>query len=127
MAVDLNTEEGQKIIHELAKTTDALVENFTPGTMKRWNIDYEKLSAINPVIIMVSISGYGQFGPMAHLPSYDLIGQAMSGIMSVTGQPDGPPCRVGVLIGDTSSGLYGVSDLWRCAGKTAKRRTRATC
>jgi CoA:oxalate CoA-transferase len=107
LAVDLNTKEGSEIIRVLAKDADALVENFTPGTMKRWGIDYETLSKINPGIIMVSISGFGQSGPMSQLPGYDLIAQATSGIMSVTGQPDGPPTRVGVLIGDTSSGAFG--------------------
>ena len=107
LAVDLNTKEGQEIIKELVKNADAIVENFTPGTMKRWGIDYETIREINPGIIMVSVSGYGQSGPMSGLPGYDLIAQAMSGIMSVTGQPDGPPSRVGVLIGDTSSGAFG--------------------
>ena len=107
LAVDLNTKEGQEIIRELAKDADAVVENFTPGTMKRWGIDYETLSLINPGIIMVSVSGYGQTGPMSQTPGYDIIAQAMSGIMSVTGQKDGPPTRVGVLIGDTSSGAFG--------------------
>ena len=106
LAVDLNTEEGQQIIRDLAKDADAIVENFTPGTMKRWNIDYEILSKLNPGIIMASVSGYGQTGPMSNLPGYDLIAQAMSGIMSVTGHPGGPPTRVGVLIGDTSAGAY---------------------
>ncbi|NPV90833.1 MAG: CoA transferase [Firmicutes bacterium] len=121
LAVDLNTREGQEIIQELAKTADALVENFTPGTMKRWNIDYETLSKINPGLVMCSVSGYGQTGPMSQLPGYDIVGQAMSGIMSVTGHPGGPPTRVGVLIGDTSSGAFG------CAGLLAallyKQRT----
>ncbi|MCL5290315.1 MAG: CoA transferase [Firmicutes bacterium] len=107
LAVDLNKPEGQEIIKELAKQSDVLVENFTPGTMKRWGIDYETLSRINPGLIMVSVSGFGQTGPMSHLPGYDIVGQAMSGIMSVTGHPGGPPTRVGVLIGDTSSGAFG--------------------
>ena len=107
LAVDLNTRDGQDIIRKLVKEADAIVENFTPGTMKRWGIDYETLSQINPGIVMVSISGYGQSGPMSHLPGYDLIAQAMSGIMSVTGHPGGPPSRVGVLIGDTSAGAFG--------------------
>ena len=111
LAVDLNTKEGQEIIQKLAKTADALVENFTPGTMKRWNLDYETLSKINPGLVMCSVSGYGQTGPMSSLPGYDLIGQAMSGIMSVTGHPGGPPTRVGVLIGDTSAGAFGCAGL----------------
>jgi crotonobetainyl-CoA:carnitine CoA-transferase CaiB-like acyl-CoA transferase len=111
LAVDLNTPEGQEIIRDLAGKADALVENFTPGTMKRWNIDYETLSKTNPGLVMVSVSGYGQTGPMSRMPGYDIIGQAMSGIMSVTGQPDGPPTRVGVLIGDTSAGAFGCAGL----------------
>ena len=121
LAVDLNTGEGQEIIRELVKEADAIVENFTPGTMKRWGIDYETLSRINPGIIMVSVSGYGQTGPMSGLPGYDLIAQAMSGIMSVTGQPDGPPSRVGVLIGDTSAGAFGCIGL--LAALIYKQRT----
>jgi crotonobetainyl-CoA:carnitine CoA-transferase CaiB-like acyl-CoA transferase len=107
LAVDLNTQEGVEIIKQLVKDADAIVENFTPGTMKRWGIDYETLSKINPGIVMVSVSGFGQTGPMSQLPGYDLISQAMSGIMSVTGHPGGPPTRVGVLIGDTSAGAFG--------------------
>ena len=111
IAVDLHTKEGQEIIKELAKTADVVVENFTPGTMKQWGIDYETLSKINPGIIMASISGFGQSGPLSHLPGYDIIAQAQSGIMSITGHPDGPPTRVGVLIGDISSGYCCVAGL----------------
>jgi crotonobetainyl-CoA:carnitine CoA-transferase CaiB-like acyl-CoA transferase len=107
LAVDLNNPEGTEIIKELIKSADAIVENFVPGTMKRWGIDYEALSRINPGIVMVSVSGYGQTGPMSQMPGYDLIAQALSGIMSVTGHPGGPPTRVGVLIGDTSAGAFG--------------------
>lgn len=107
LAVDLNTGEGQAIIKDLAKNADVVVENFTPGTMRRWGIDYETLSAINPGIVMVSVSGYGQTGPMSHLPGYDLVAQAMSGVMSITGPRNGAPTRVGVLIGDISSGVFG--------------------
>ena len=106
LAVDLNTAEGQQIIRDLVKDADVVVENFTPGTMKRWGLDYETLREINPGIIMASISGYGQSGPMSQLPGYDLVAQAMSGIMSVTGQAGGTPTRVGVLIGDTSAGAF---------------------
>ena len=107
LAVDLNTSAGVEIVKKLVKDADAIVENFTPGTMKRWGLDYETLSQINPGIVMVSISGFGQSGPMSKLPGYDMIAQAMSGIMSVTGPHNGPPTRVGVLIGDTSSGAFG--------------------
>jgi crotonobetainyl-CoA:carnitine CoA-transferase CaiB-like acyl-CoA transferase len=83
-----------------------LVENFRPGTVKRLGIDYERLSAINPRLVYASISGFGQTGPLSHQPSYDIIAQAMSGLMSITGSPDGPPTRVGESIGDIIAGLY---------------------
>ena len=111
IAVDLHTKEGQEIIRELAKTVDVVVENFKPGTMKQWGIDYETLSKINPGIIMASISGFGQSGPLSHLPGYDIIAQAQSGIMGTTGFSDGPPTRVGVLIGDISSGYCCVAGI----------------
>ncbi len=94
------------MIEALIEKSDVLVENFRPGTAKRLGIDYERLSSINPRLVYASISGFGQTGPLSHQPSYDIIAQAMSGLMSITGSPDGPPTRVGELIGDIIAGLY---------------------
>src|SRR5690606_33196789 len=87
--VDLPTEEGQKICLDLLREADVFVENFRPGTMKRFNLDYEAVKAINPAIVYCSISAYGQTGPLAHRPGIDLMVQALSGLMLQTGDPDG--------------------------------------
>jgi CoA:oxalate CoA-transferase len=107
LAVDVSTKEGSDVIKELAKTADAIVQNFKPGTMKKWGLDYETLSKINPGIVMASISAFGQTGPLSNLPGYDIIAQAMSGLMNVNGHPDKPPTRIGVLIGDIGTGAFG--------------------
>lgn len=106
VTLDLKSKEGLRLIEALVDKSDVLVENFRPGTAKRLGIDYERLSAINPRLIYASISGFGQSGPLSHQPSYDIIAQAMSGLMSITGSPDGPPTRVGESIGDIIAGLY---------------------
>jgi CoA:oxalate CoA-transferase len=106
LTLDLKAKQGIELIEALVEKSDVLVENFRPGTAKRLGIDYERLSKINPRLIYASISGFGQTGPMSHQPSYDIIAQAMSGLMSITGSPDGPPTRVGESIGDIIAGLY---------------------
>jgi crotonobetainyl-CoA:carnitine CoA-transferase CaiB-like acyl-CoA transferase len=106
LTVDLKSKKGLALIEALVEKSDVLVENFRPGTVKRLGIDYERLSKINPRLIYASISGFGQTGPLSHQPSYDIIAQAMSGLMSITGAPDGPPTRVGESIGDITAGLY---------------------
>jgi len=107
-AVDLRTSEGQAIARALALRADILVENFRPGTLEGWNLSYESLSAQNPGLVMVRISGYGQTGPYRERPGFGVIGEALGGLRFVTGTPDRPPSRVGVSIGDTLSALYGV-------------------
>jgi len=107
-AIDLRTAEGQAIARELAKRADIVVENFRPGTLEAWNLSYESLAAVNPGLIMVRISGYGQTGPYRERPGFGVIGEAVGGLRYVTGTPDRPPSRVGVSIGDTLSALYGV-------------------
>ncbi len=95
LSIDLNKPEGQELFRKLAAKVDVILENYTPGTMKRWNIDYETIKAVNPKIVYCSISGFGQFGPLSPLPGYDAVIQAMSGMMMSTGFPDGaPPERV---------------------------------
>ena len=107
-AVDLRTSDGQAIARALATRADIVVENFRPGTLEGWNLSYESLAAVNPGLVMVRISGYGQTGPYRERPGFGVIGEAVGGLRHVTGTPDRPPSRVGVSIGDTLSALYGV-------------------
>ena len=107
-AVDLRMLEGQAIARALATRADIVVENFRPGTLEDWNLSYESLAAVNPGLVMVRISGYGQSGPYRERPGFGVIGEAVGGMRYVTGTPDRPPSRVGVSIGDTLSALYGV-------------------
>jgi formyl-CoA transferase len=88
------------------KRCDVLLENFRPGTMERLGLDYEALREVNPRLVYASISGFGQTGPYRKRPGYDIIGQAMGGLMSITGWPDSPPTRAGTAIGDVLSALY---------------------
>ena len=107
VTLDMRTEDGQAILHKLVAEADVLVENFRPGTMARWNSDYERLKAINPRLIMLSISGYGQTGPNASLASYDRVALAFAGFLHITGYPDLPPVRPGTAIADYQTALYG--------------------
>ena len=106
LAVDLKSAEGLLAVRELALTADVLVENFRPGTAERLGLGYEELSKTNPGLIYASISGYGQTGPDSGRAGYDAIAQARSGIMSVTGEADGPPVRVGVSSADLVAGMW---------------------
>lgn len=106
LAVDLKSPEGLAAVRRLAIKADVLVENFRPGTAARLGLGYEELSRQNPGLIYASISGYGQTGPDAQRPGYDAIAQARSGIMSVTGEADGPPVRVGVSSADLVAGMW---------------------
>lgn len=108
LAVDLKAPEGLAAVRRLAEKADVVVENFRPGTAERLGLGYEELSKINPGLIYASISGYGQTGPDSHRPGYDAIAQARSGIMSVTGEHDGPPVRVGVSSSDLIAGTWAV-------------------
>ncbi|MEZ2389530.1 CaiB/BaiF CoA transferase family protein [bacterium RCC_150] len=106
LAVDLKSPEGLDAVRRLALKADVLVENFRPGTAERLGLGYEELSRDNPGLVYASISGYGQTGPDAQRPGYDAIAQARSGIMSVTGESDGPPVRVGVSSADLVAGMW---------------------
>lgn len=108
IVVDFKTQEGLTIIHELAKQGDVLVENFRPGTLARFSLDFESISSINPNLIYCSITGFGQMGPLRDKPGYDFMIQAMGGIMSVTGEPDGEPMKVGVAAADLFAGQNAV-------------------
>ncbi len=106
VAVDIATPEGTALIRELAAKADVLVENYKLGGLKKYGLDYAAIKAVNPSIIYCSITGFGQTGPNAHLPGYDLMAQGYGGIMSLTGAPDGPPMKVGVGIADVMCGMY---------------------
>ncbi|KAL0481955.1 CaiB/baiF CoA-transferase family protein [Acrasis kona] len=106
ITVDIKTEKGQKIIQELAQQSHVFIENFKVDDMKRFNLDFETLSKINSKIVYCSITGYGQDGPNSHLPGYDFVAQALSGLMSITGDKDTPPYKVGVALIDVLTGMY---------------------
>ena len=106
MAMDLTKPEAQAICHELIRQADIVVENFSPGVMKRHNLDWDTLQQINPDLIMCSISCFGQEGPLAHLPGYDWIGQSYAGILDLMGEADGSPVFGGMALGDVSTGTH---------------------
>jgi formyl-CoA transferase/CoA:oxalate CoA-transferase len=107
IVVDLKKPEGRELVLELAAKSDVVVENFRPDVMDRLGIGFEELKARKPDIILCSISGYGSTGPMRDRPSFDLVTQARSGAMSITGEPDGPPTKLGLPMGDLGGGLWG--------------------
>ena len=106
LAIDLKSEEGRRVFYDLVTKSDIVVENFRADVKNRLGLDYETLAAINPRIILASISGFGQDGPYGDRPGVDQIIQGMSGLMSVTGEPGKGPMRVGVAISDTSAGMF---------------------
>jgi crotonobetainyl-CoA:carnitine CoA-transferase CaiB-like acyl-CoA transferase len=106
ITLDLKNAESRKVIADLVRCADVVVENFKPGVTARLGIDYGTLERINPRIVYASISGFGQDGPLSHRPAYDIIAQAMGGIMSINGNPGLPPTRVGESLGDIAAGLY---------------------
>lgn len=106
LAVDIATEGGQTLVRELAKGADILLENFKVGGLARYGLDYASLKAINPRLIGCSVTGFGQDGPYAHRAGYDFMIQAMGGLMSLSGEPDGMPMKTGVAITDVMTGLY---------------------
>ncbi|WP_422447587.1 CaiB/BaiF CoA transferase family protein [Thermoanaerobacterium sp. DL9XJH110] len=106
MTLNLKKKEGVDILKKLVKEADVIVENFRPGTMDKLGIGYDVLKEINPRIIYAACSGFGHTGPYSQRPAYDVIVQGMGGIMSITGQPGGPPTRVGASIGDITAALF---------------------
>ena len=106
VAIDIATPEGQQTIRDLAAQADIVIENFKPGGLKKYGLDYASLKTDLPGLIYCSISGYGQTGPNSHKPGYDLMAQGYGGIMSLTGEPDGEPMKVGVGITDVMCGMY---------------------
>ena len=106
IVLNLRTDEGKEVFRTLAQRADVVTENFRPGTMDRLGLGYKQLSALKPSLIYAAISGFGQTGPYSQRRGFDLVAQGMSGLMSVTGNPGGPPVKVGVPITDLTSGMY---------------------
>lgn len=106
IAVNIAKPEGAALIRKLAERADVVVENFKLGGLKRYGLDYESLAGLNAKLIYCSITGFGQTGPYADLPGYDFVAQAMGGMMSITGDPDGPPTKPGVALADVCTGMY---------------------
>src|SRR5262249_47483260 len=108
IVADFATERGREIVRRLAARSDVLIENFKVGGLQKFGLDYESLKSLNPRLIYCSVTGFGQTGPYAKRPGYDFLIQGMSGIMSITGEPEGSPQKAGVAISDLFTGLYGV-------------------
>jgi len=108
IAINLKSDAGKKVLFALAKDADILIENYRPGVMNKLGVGYEVLSKVNPKLVYVSISGFGQSGPWADRPGFDLMAQAMSGVMSVTGHGDGRPVKAGVPVADIGCALFAV-------------------
>ncbi|WP_084822498.1 CoA transferase [Oceanobacillus sp. E9] len=106
ITIDLKSSNGIKYLKEIIKESDVIVNNFKTGTMERFGLDYQTLSTLNPSIIYASITGFGETGPYKDMPGYDFIIQAMSGLMSITGNPESGPQKVGIAITDVLTGLY---------------------
>jgi crotonobetainyl-CoA:carnitine CoA-transferase CaiB-like acyl-CoA transferase len=106
ICIDMSVEQGQDLIRQLAKESDVLIENFKVGGLKKYGLDYDSLKLINPKLVYCSITGFGQTGPYAERAGYDFMIQAMGGLMSVTGTPEGEPMKVGVALADVMTGLY---------------------
>ncbi len=120
ICVDLRRPEGLALIKELVPHVDVVVENYSAGVMDRRGLGYDDLAAINPGVIMASISGFGQTGPLAHKTAFDYIAQAYSGLMHITGDPDGPPMPTGIALADNTAGFHAFAGL----GYALFRRTR---
>ncbi len=106
MGLSFQHQSGVDILHKLAKDCDVLVENYLPGALKKYGMDYETIAKVNPKLIYASITGYGQYGPNSKRAGYDVMVEAEMGLMHITGHRDGPPAKVGVAITDLTTGLY---------------------
>ncbi|HWA63905.1 MAG TPA: CaiB/BaiF CoA-transferase family protein [Caulobacteraceae bacterium] len=123
VTLNLRSAEGQALARTLIGKADVLIENFRPGTMEKWGLTYESLSAENPGLVMARVSGFGQTGPYAKRAGYGLIGEAMGGLRHITGEPDRPPARAGVSIGDSLAATHaamGVLMALHARGRTGK-------
>src|SRR5690625_1187356 len=107
LVIDFKKKQGQTLLQKLASQADILVENFRPGLMKEINLDYETLAALNPRLIYCSISGFGMSGPLRDKPAFDIVTQAMSGALSINGEPNRNPVKIGLPLGDLVGGVFG--------------------
>jgi formyl-CoA transferase len=107
VAIDLRQPDGQALVRELARDADVLIENFRPGTLEGWGLGWEALHALNPRLVMLRLSGFGQTGPRAGEPGFAAVGEAFAGLRHLNGEPGRPPVRSGVSLGDTVAGLHG--------------------
>ena len=105
VTLDLRVEDGQRVLRDMVRTADVLIENFRPGTMERWGLGYDVLSADNPRLIMARVSGYGQDGPYAERAGFASVCEAAGGLRHISGYPDRPPVRIGLSLGDTMAGI----------------------
>ena len=108
IAIDLRTDAGRALVRDLAAHCDVIIENFKPGTLAKWGLSYAALAAANPGLVLTHVSGFGQDGPRAHEPGFGAIGEAMGGIRHTTGDPDRPPARAGISLGDALAALFAV-------------------
>ncbi len=121
IVLDLKLDEDRARLLDLARVADVMVESFRPGVVARLGVDYPAIAELNPRIVYASVSGFGQTGPYAERPGFDLIAQGMAGVMSVTGEPGGAPVKCGVPIGDLAAGLYAANGI--LAALLARQRT----
>jgi len=125
IVIDLETEQGQQLLHELATRADVVLYNYRPGIPEKLGVDFDTLHAINPRLVVCSLTGFGEDGPWADRPSYDLVIQALSGAMSLTGELGRPPVRMGIPVGDLAGGANCVTAV--CAALYRRERTGHGC
>lgn len=121
ITLDLRTDDGRDVLLDLVGQADVVLENFRPGTLERWGLSYEALSAANPGIVLARVSGYGQTGPMAKYPGYASVAEARSGLRHLNGYPDQPPPRTALSLGDSLAGMFAVQGI--LAALLARQRT----
>ncbi len=124
VTVNLKSPQGQEIVRKLVKDADIVVENFRPGALEKWGLGWNRLSAINPGLVMVRLSGYGQTGPYRDMTGFGAIGESMGGIRFLTGYSDRPPVRVGISLGDSIAAMYGVIGALMAIYQRQKNRGR---
>ncbi len=129
LVLNLKEQRGREVLSRTGQKADIVLENYRPGVVKRLGIDYPALRAVNPRIVMCSVSGFGQDGPYRDRPAYDIIIQAISGGMSLTGEESGKPVRAGIPLGDLAAGLFGPSSCSRGSPrcKPPGRAATSTC
>ena len=125
VTANLRTAQGQDLVRQLLSSADVLVENFRPGTLERWGMSPDDLWEVNPRLIVTRVTGFGQTGPYATQAGYGSIGEAMGGIRYVTGEPDRPPARSGISLGDSLAAMFAALGRWsRCINVSAPAKDR---